>query len=602
MPRIVNCWFDDSFRRQCKPLIGAAREHAPGCAPELRQVGGWLDTEHSEAIVGQEQEKKFELWRRRDASSMTPPNYRGPRRARVTPQLPGDGLRADRIEHSFRSLLVRNQSGEILRLLGENLPRGEREANALRVVVVVGCIVDPDAGEWLSSVTSLADAPWTSNRSVSPWVKGRADVACEWGHDAFLLLREAIGALGWNAVIESSANVDDGTHNLPPEPLSVGQQIDRAIGLLERAEKLRNEAQAKAMLAAAQGRSAALQTNSASVLGSAGEMNALKFRFDAIARPFVQVAYALNIEAAALDDFIRTGQPHLVGAAIRVLRLVQAGSLQRTLDGNQPSSGAVDPRALGAQPITVSDRGHELLRFLATQTGQMYPVADLPPGLLDADLLTVMDADGLIEFGRRVHVTAGGSLIVEAGWEFVSITGPNKKSMADFIAECIGWQGDERILEHVRLTARGRLEASRVVLSTQSIDANQVNVKPTTMDGMTWQEAKAKAELHVKRNGDVFPGRNTLAELIGCAKATMTKAIRNSSYLRARQAEREQGAKAREVPWSVAIAESLSDEAHDDQNELQRLIAEQQAETRRDERQSKAAAKARSQGGRDRSQ
>ncbi len=58
-------------------------------------------------------------------------------------------------------------------------------------------------------------------------------------------------------------------------------------------------------------------------------------------------------------------------------------------------------------------------------------------------------------------------------------------------------------------------------------------------EGMTVDEAMRNAEEHVKAHKGVFPGRNKLAEIIGCSRGTLNKAIANSIYLKARQAEHE---------------------------------------------------------------
>src|SRR5687768_4928298 len=107
------------------------------------------------------------------------------------------------------------------------------------------------------------------------------------------------------------------------EPLTIGPLIDRVIGYLERAEALRVEAERKARETLLRGQGRLLDEDPISVMGDASEAFKLKQQFDQWAAPMVQAAYALGIEAAPLDDFIRTGHPRLVAAAIRVLRLVQ---------------------------------------------------------------------------------------------------------------------------------------------------------------------------------------------------------------------------------------------------------------------------------------
>lgn len=107
---------------------------------------------------------------------------------------------------------------------------------------------------------------------------------------------------------------------------------------------------------------------------------------------------------------------------------------------------------------------------------------------------------------------------------------------------------------------------------------------------MTWQEAGAKAEQHIKRNGGVFPGRNTLADyIVHCARSTMTKAINKSAYLKARQAEAKSNAKGvvKTTSLSAIPPDEIAGPAQD-QAELARLVAEQDADRDRETRQHKA--------------
>ena len=64
------------------------------------------------------------------------------------------------------------------------------------------------------------------------------------------------------------------------ERLSVGHRADRAIGLLEKAESVRLDAQRKAQDAAFSGDLSRLRDDPSSVLGSAEELNRLKHQFD----------------------------------------------------------------------------------------------------------------------------------------------------------------------------------------------------------------------------------------------------------------------------------------------------------------------------------
>ncbi|MBL1216311.1 MAG: hypothetical protein D8M59_02330 [Planctomycetes bacterium] len=106
-----------------------------------------------------------------------------------------------------------------------------------------------------------------------------------------------------------------------------------------------------------------------------------------------------------------------------------------------------------------------LEQFVEDEGGTSF--ATLPKHLLDARLLTVADADGLIEFGKRNHCRTGSgenaTLHIESGWSFNSVTGRAMKPMAHFISEVLEYNGDPAIAVHVRLTPKGRIEAARAV-------------------------------------------------------------------------------------------------------------------------------------------
>lgn len=157
----------------------------------------------------------------------------------------------------------------------------------------------------------------------------------------------------------------------PPPTYAVAQFIDKLIGMLERAEVLRVGAQARAERAVNDGDIEQLRTDPASVLGSPQELNHLKLQFDTGARPFVQVAYALKIDAAPLDDFIRTGGPVLVPGAIAVLRQVQAEDLRRRLRvASQVAQPGVPSAISPPQPAPHTD---------PTETTTIEPKPRLPP-------------------------------------------------------------------------------------------------------------------------------------------------------------------------------------------------------------------------------
>ncbi|MCC6229194.1 MAG: hypothetical protein IT432_08220 [Phycisphaerales bacterium] len=138
---------------------------------------------------------------------------------------------------------------------------------------------------------------------------------------------------------------------------------------------------------------------------------------------------------------------------------------------------------------------------------------------------------------------------------------------------------------------------------------------------MSWQDAMRHAEEHVKKHGGFFPGRNELASIVGCSPATMTKVLKHSPYLKARRAESAGAAKGKEVGSSDNLGNTQADaksarealddridagethppvdayhagddEAPADRDEtIANLIAEQQAERTREERQRRSGKK-----------
>lgn len=90
--------------------------------------------------------------------------------------------------------------------------------------------------------------------------------------------------------------------------------------------------------------------------------------------------------------------------------------------------------------------------------------------------------------------------------------------------------------------------------------------------GISWREAKTAGEKHVKARDGTFPGVRALAKACRCSYPTMKKAVERSPYLKARRAEYEaqRPRKAREISGG---------------GELERLIAEQEAEKDREGRQ-----------------
>lgn len=105
-----------------------------------------------------------------------------------------------------------------------------------------------------------------------------------------------------------------------------------------------------------------------------------------------------------------------------------------------------------------------------------------------------------------------------------------------------------------------------------------------------------KAEAHVKAHRGAFPGQNKLAKIVGCSPASIAKAVRLSAYLKARKAEHDAAKRGTspERQSSQPVEELAYDRdwkaAETDRDAaLDKLIAEQKAEQRREEAQRKRA-------------
>lgn len=202
MPTVVDQAFDEAFADRRDRLLAVARQRLQAETAEVRAVGEWLDQEHVEGAVRAALERQLKLRKHKTKGSPEPPEPSWPAptavSGRVETSLSGDSLRADRLQHALCALLQQNRQGELTRLLGPNLPRGQRERNALRALVVSAMILDPDADEWLARITLLAGCPWIGDAAARPPIKGRSDVCRRWSGAAVMLLDEACWVLGWH--------------------------------------------------------------------------------------------------------------------------------------------------------------------------------------------------------------------------------------------------------------------------------------------------------------------------------------------------------------------------------------------------------------------
>ncbi|MCZ6835975.1 MAG: hypothetical protein O7G85_09400 [Planctomycetota bacterium] len=170
-------------------------------------------------------------------------------------------------------------------------------------------------------------------------------------------------------------------------------------------------------------------------------------------------------------------------------------------------------------------------------------------------MLTVCDADGLIEFGTRNHCFVGPDqeLRVEEGWDFSSITGPNRKSMKLFIAESLGFSGDERIRQHVRLTDRGHIRAARLAVDWP---ARLIEPKPKEIK-TDWRDVQRRL-MKLYNRGERYTTIVDLAERMECGTTTIHKAIKDSAKLKGWQARH---TKAKGSPRASSMTDFVLDNA-----------------------------------------
>jgi len=145
--------------------------------------------------------------------------------------------------------------------------------------------------------------------------------------------------------------------------------------------------------------------------------------------------------------------------------------------------------------------------------------------------------------------------------------------------------GMVRLRDRIRIVAKMVADGDADETTGQSDDG-----KAKPLSGMSWQDALKRAEEHVKAHDGALPSVKRLAEIVGCSRPTMDKAISNSTYLKARKAEKSQPA--RTQPLNDISIEQASEQAWRDA-ELAKLVEEQKADQARDDRQEKAAKKRR---------
>jgi hypothetical protein len=213
VPRLVRPWeSDEEFALWRNELIARARRGARAYSREIEAAGEWLDAEYTEerirtSLIERHRLAAEAMEGQPDLGGDIPP----PAGGLGQPEPLGDHLRGHRLEAAIVDLTAMHSKAKFS-LIGPNQPNRRRRQSAFRAVVVTGCVVDPDAQDWLTGVTDLAACTWEEESQAQPCVRGRSDVAARWGEEALRLLEAALATLGWeeaeSAATESRVEVD----------------------------------------------------------------------------------------------------------------------------------------------------------------------------------------------------------------------------------------------------------------------------------------------------------------------------------------------------------------------------------------------------------
>ena len=98
--------------------------------------------------------------------------------------------------------------------------------------------------------------------------------------------------------------------------------------------------------------------------------------------------------------------------------------------------------------------------------------------------------------------------------------------MKQFVAEALGFAGDEHIRPHVRLTAEGRIRAARLIVKPP---AREIEQKPP-LAKVDWRDVQRRL-LKLYERGDPYTTIADLARRMDCGTTTVHKAIKNSVKL-----------------------------------------------------------------------
>lgn len=152
----------------------------------------------------------------------------------------------------------------------------------------------------------------------------------------------------------------------------------------------------------------------------------------------------------------------------------------------------------------------------------------------------------------------------------------HREGVTDAILHELQREHPQLFNEKYGLTLDSGTEATLIESQIESDIPPKQRLSAKLSNGMSWEDAKEKAERHVKCNN--YPGVNSLAKIVGCAPSTMSKAIKRSPYLKARKAEHE--AERKGVPRETQMNDVVLDKTRQttEADPLELLIAEHEAD------------------------
>lgn len=123
--------------------------------------------------------------------------------------------------------------------------------------------------------------------------------------------------------------------------------------------------------------------------------------------------------------------------------------------------------------IIDNERAKALLSVLAKSGSKGVRLDQVDRKLLDPTILTVLDAEKLIEFGRRNHCRTGsGDLLLERGMQWESWYRPSSDPIKKFLPKLLKTEPDV-LRPWARLTTQGRFAAANLELGIGRSDSNR---------------------------------------------------------------------------------------------------------------------------------